>query len=186
MVVPANSSPESILASPSAPVGQRAATLVATYKTRRGFRVILTRRPDTLRRHPGQISFPGGMIEPSDLSPLAAAIREAQEEVGLVVPLDLPATPFAPVTTLTSGIVILPFWVRLPRVPRLKATPDEVAEILRVPLVDLLSPGTLRSIPHPRRPNQTTPAYVWHNQVIWGATAQMLDELLRIFPLAQG
>ena len=183
--MPTDSSLESA-ASRLPPLGQRAATLVATYETRRGARVILTRRPVTLRRHPGQISFPGGMIEPSDLSPLAAAIREAREEVGLVVPPGIPATPFVPVTTLTSGIVILPFWVRLPRVPRLKATPDEVAQILRVPLADLTSPGILQSIPHPRRPNQTTPAYVWHGQVIWGATAQMLDELLRIFPLLHG
>ncbi|HLH74023.1 MAG TPA: CoA pyrophosphatase [Chloroflexota bacterium] len=168
------------------PADQRAATLVATYETRRGARVILTRRPDTLRRHPGQISFPGGMIEPSDPSPLAAAIREAQEEVGLFLPLDTPAIPLAPVTTLSSGIVILPFWVRLPRSPRLRATPEEVAAILRVPLVDLRRPGILQPIPHPRRPNESTRAYVWHGQVIWGATAQMLDELLSIFFHASG
>lgn len=184
--MPTDDSQESAEVATSPPRIQRAATLVATYETRSGSRVILTRRPDTLRRHPGQVSFPGGMIEPSDQSPLAAAIREAREEVGLDVPLEIPATPLAPVTTLTSGIVILPFWIRLPRSPRLTAMADEVAQILRVPLADLTRPGTLQVIPHPRRPNQTTPAYVWHRQVIWGATAQMLDELLRIFPLSQG
>jgi 8-oxo-dGTP pyrophosphatase MutT (NUDIX family) len=158
---------------------QAAATLVATYETRGGPRVILTRRPNSLRRHPGQISFPGGMIEAADASPLDAAIREAREEIRLTVPPGLPAIPLAPVTTLSSGIVIQPFWIRLPRPPRLKAAPDEVEEILRVPLRALLEPGVLRPIPHPRRPEEQTMAYVWRGQIIWGATFQMIRELLR-------
>ncbi|HVC33357.1 MAG TPA: CoA pyrophosphatase [Chloroflexota bacterium] len=156
-----------------------AATLVVTYETRRGPRVILTRRPATLRRHPGQISFPGGMIEPTDESPFAAAIREAREEIDLRVPPDLGSVPLTPVSTLSSGIVIQPFWVRLPASPRLRAAADEVDAILRVPLQDLLAPGILRPIAHPRRPEEQTPAYVWHDQVIWGATAQTVGELLR-------
>jgi 8-oxo-dGTP pyrophosphatase MutT (NUDIX family) len=163
-------------------IERRAATLVVTYETRRGPRVILTRRPASLRRHPGQISFPGGMVEPADESPLAAAIREAREEVGLRLPAHPAATALTPVTTLSSGIVIQPFWVRLPASPRLRAAADEVAEILRVPLEALRSPGVLRPIPHPRRPTEEILAYVWHGHVIWGATAQTIGELLRIYP----
>lgn len=159
-----------------------AATLIVTYETVRGPRVILTRRPASLRRHPGQISFPGGMVEETDHSPLAAAIREAREEVFLRLPRDLPVVPFATVRTLSSGIDILPFWVRLPVSPRLRAAPDEVERILRVPLRRLLDPGVQRPIPHPARPSEQTMAYVWREQIIWGATARMLDELLRVYP----
>lgn len=161
---------------------RNAATLVVTYSTQRGSRVILTRRPASLRRHPDQISFPGGMIESSDLSPLAAAIREAYEEIRLQVPPNSPAHALAAVTTLSSGIIIQPFWVHLSASPRLRAAPSEVAAIFRVPVRDLRDMGALRSVPHPRRPNEMTPAYIWHDQVIWGATAQTLGELLRIFP----
>lgn len=173
---------------PASPASEResgsrllAATLVVTYETRRGPRVILTRRPASLRRHPGQISFPGGMVEASDQSPLAAAIREAREEVSLRLPMELSATPFTPVRTLSSGIDIFPFWVRLFASPRLRAAADEVEAILRVPLRALLEPGILRPIPHPRRPAEQTMAYIWHDQVIWGATAQTVGELLRIY-----
>lgn len=160
----------------------QAATLVVTYETRRGPRVILTRRPASLRRHPGQISFPGGMVEPSDETPLAAAIREAREEIGLRLSAHHPATSLTPVTTLSSGIVIQPFWVRLPASPRLWVSANEVEEVLRVPLEALRATGVLQPIPHPRRPNEQTLAYVWRGHVIWGATAQTVGELLRIYP----
>ncbi len=162
----------------------RAATLVVTYETQRGPRVILTRRPASLRRHPGQISFPGGMVEPTDETPLAAAVREAREEIGIRLSGYLPATPLTAVTTLSSGIVIQPFWVRLAASPRLRVSADEVEQVLRVPLEALSAPGALRPIPHPRRPNEQTLAYVWRGHVIWGATAQTIGELLRIYPFS--
>ncbi|HEX5417586.1 MAG TPA: CoA pyrophosphatase, partial [Chloroflexota bacterium] len=101
-------------------VTPNAATLAATYPTRSGARLILIRRPETMRRHPGQIAFPGGMIEPTDADPFAAALREAYEEVGLRVPPDCPVVPLTPVPTLTTGVVIQPFWVHLTTSPRLR------------------------------------------------------------------
>ncbi len=144
--------------------------------------MILIRRPASMRRHPDQIAFPGGMIEPEDPDPLHCALREAAEEVSLAVPPDLPAVPLTAVATLSSGIVIQPYWVRLTRSPYLHPEPAEVAEILRVPLNALRIPGALQSIPHPRRPGEQTSAYIWRGQVIWGATFQTLQELLRRTP----
>lgn len=155
-----------------------AATLAATYPTRSGTRVILIRRPETMRRHPGQIAFPGGMIEPTDPDPLAAALREAYEEVGLRVPATTRAVPLAPVSTLATAVVIQPFWVHLSASPRLRPQPEEVAAVLRVPIRILRSPGTLTAVSHPRRPEERVPAYLWRGQVIWGATFQSLVELL--------
>lgn len=155
-----------------------AATLVATYPGRYGVTVILIRRPDTMRRHPGQIAFPGGMIEPEDPSAFETAVREAREEVGLVVPPGCNGEALAPVSTLSSDIVIQPFWVRLPRSPRLRPNPDEVALILRVPLAHLRRPQARMRLPHPRRPGVEVPALNWRGQVIWGATLRSLEELL--------
>jgi 8-oxo-dGTP pyrophosphatase MutT (NUDIX family) len=155
-----------------------AATLAATYPTQSGARIILIRRPDTMRRHPGQIAFPGGMIEPADPDPFAAALREAREEVGLRIPPTCAAIPLAPVATLSTGVVIQPYWVHLAASPRLRAQPDEVAAVLRVPIRDLQRPDTLTTVPHPRRPGVEVPAYCWHGEVIWGATFQSLAELL--------
>jgi len=140
--------------------------------------LILTRRPETLSRHPGQIALPGGMVEASDVSDLAAALREAREEVGLLLPPDQPAIPLRPVTTLTSGIVIQPFWVTLDLRPRLRPDPREVAAVLRVPLADLRRPSARQVIPHPRRPGVQVPCFVWRDQTIWGATFQTVEELV--------
>jgi 8-oxo-dGTP pyrophosphatase MutT (NUDIX family) len=118
------------------------------------------------------------MIEPSDQTALAAAMREAAEEVGLVGVDPLGAVALPSVGTLSSDIVIQPFWVRLPQPPRLQAAPDEVDEILLVPLNALHGPGILQTIPHPRRPSEWTPAFVWEGHVIWGATLRTLRDLL--------
>lgn len=155
-----------------------AATLVATYETGRGLTTILTRRPTTMRRHPGQVAFPGGMIEPDDPSPFAAAVREAHEEIGLIVPPDLPFVPLSPVGTLSNATWIQPFLVRLPSSPRLRPSADEVAAILRIPLAELRLASAQRTIPHPRRTDVEVPALAWRGEIIWGATLRTLQELL--------
>jgi 8-oxo-dGTP pyrophosphatase MutT (NUDIX family) len=159
-----------------------AATLVVTYDTASGPRLVLTRRPMTLRRHPGQIAFPGGMIEPSDRSPLDAAFRESGEEIGLRVGGDVDIVSMTPVETFVSGIIIQPFWLQLPESPRLRADPTEVEEILRIPIEDLLAPGALRSMTHPRWPDREILAYRWYGSVIWGATARTVSELVDQHP----
>jgi 8-oxo-dGTP pyrophosphatase MutT (NUDIX family) len=130
-----------------------------------------------MRRHPGQIAFPGGMIEPFDVTPLDAARREAREEVGLELPDKTTAIALPSVGTLSSSIVIQPFWVRLERPPTLRADVAEVEEILLIPLDEIQAPENLVSIPHPRRPDERTPAIAWRGHVIWGATLRTLRDL---------
>jgi 8-oxo-dGTP pyrophosphatase MutT (NUDIX family) len=156
-----------------------AATLVVTFPGSNGDIVILTRRPASMRRHPGQIAFPGGMIEAFDATPLDAAVREAQEEIGLSLPGPVDAVALPAVGTLSS-IVIQPFWVRLIDSPSLRPDPDEVEAILLVPLTEIRTPGSLSSIPHPRRPNEQMPAIMWHEHVIWGATLRTLRDLFTL------
>jgi 8-oxo-dGTP pyrophosphatase MutT (NUDIX family) len=158
-----------------------AATLVVTYNSATGIQMVLTRRPMNLRRHPGQIAFPGGMIEPTDASEIDAAMREAGEEIGLRIVGKIGAVALTPVETFTSGIIIHPYLIQLIESPRLRADPNEVEEILRVPVAALRAPGAHGSIAHPGRPGGETMAYRWNGAVIWGATATTIDEVLRIY-----
>jgi 8-oxo-dGTP pyrophosphatase MutT (NUDIX family) len=136
--------------------------------------VIFTVRTDTLPSHKGQISFPGGSVDATDASAEAAALREAQEELGhdpgaFRILGELDAVP-----TFVSGYVIMPFvgWTESP--PRLKPNPAEVAEVLEVPVRDLAE--DIRRPPGFSHEGRTFPteAWIWEGHVIWGATARVV------------
>jgi 8-oxo-dGTP pyrophosphatase MutT (NUDIX family) len=140
--------------------------------------LIFTVRTDTLPSHKGQISFPGGSIDDSDPSPLAAALRETEEELGLdpgvvTVVGELDSTP-----TFVSGYVIAPFVGLLPHRPSLTPNPAEVAAVLEVPIADLVE--EIRTEPGFRHEERTYPteAWVWRDHVIWGVTARVLRMFL--------
>ena len=143
--------------------------------------MVLTKRPRTLRRHPGQIAFPGGMIESTDANALDAALREAREEIGFRPIGDVSPVALTPVKTLTSGIVIHPFLIELGASPRLRADPNEVEEILRVPTVALQQPRARGSVAYPRRSGENIVAFRWNGEVIWGVTAATIDEVLQLY-----
>jgi 8-oxo-dGTP pyrophosphatase MutT (NUDIX family) len=117
------------------------------------------------------------MIEPADATPLATALREAREEIGLELFEVGDAVALPSVGTLSSGIVIQPYWIRLPTAPLLCRDPNEVDEILLTPLAEIRRPDSIGSIPHPRRPTEQVPAIHWRGQVIWGATLRTLFDL---------
>lgn len=146
--------------------------------------VVFTVRTETVRSHKGQISFPGGSIDPGDPSAQAAALRETQEEIGLdpasvEVIGELDTTP-----TFVSGFVISPFVGLLRGSPRLTPNPDEVAEVLEVPLADLND--EIRAEPGFAHAGRTYPteAWIWRDYVIWGVTARLIRLFLGV--LARG
>lgn len=139
--------------------------------------LIFTVRTDTLPSHKGQISFPGGSIDDTDASAEEAALRETQEELGLDpngvrVLGELDTTP-----TFVSGYVVSPFVGWLETQPELRPNPAEVAEVLEVPLQDLVE--DIRREPGFEHEGRTYPteAWVWNGHVIWGVTAR----IMRIF-----
>lgn len=162
----------------AAPAGQLvpAAVLMAvTDRAEPG--LLLTRRTDTLRTHAGQIAFPGGRIDPGDDGPVAAALREAHEEIALPPPL-VDVLGIADPWCTTTGYRVEPVVGIVPA--DLPLTPDarEVADLFEVPLAHVLDPRQ-----HQLREAEWRGArrrfYVieWQGRAIWGATAGMLVNL---------
>ena len=154
-----------------------AAVLVALVERAGGPQVLLTRRTEALRHHAGQIAFPGGRIEADDADPVAAALREAQEEVGLGAALSSPLGYLDPFVTIT-GFHVFPVVASVAGGFVPVPDPGEVAEAFEVPLGFLLDPGNVHSLEvdfQGRRRHVLEFRYGGHR--IWGATAAMLVNL---------
>ena len=140
--------------------------------------VLLIRRASHLRANPGEIAFPGGRIEPGE-SPLAAALREAEEEVALSPDAVEVLGELPSVLAARRDVPIVPF-VAAARGPlELEANPEEVDYVLLVPLRELVAPGRYWQEKWGR---EGDPVWVMHffdlgEDVIWGATARMLYEM---------
>lgn len=151
-----------------------AAVLVPVVDREDGLRILLTRRTDHLAAHAGQISFPGGGVEPEDENEMAAALRETEEEIGLP-PERVEVVGRLDTYVTRSGFRIVPF-VGMIRPPfTLRPDPYEVAEVFEVPLDIVLDPG------NPERHSRTVQGteryfYVFQHEdrFIWGATAGIL------------
>ncbi len=166
----------------------RSAVLVALFEEAGETRVILTRRSSQLRTHTGQVSFPGGRIEPGERA-VDAALREASEEVALDPREVRPSSWLRPVRTLTNRSLILPVVGALARRPSLEANPSEVARVFDVSLAELVADGAFRqgqwSARRADAPSEAAPpgagVPVWlfavAGEVVWGATARILTEL---------
>lgn len=141
--------------------------------------VILTQRPQWLRSHPGQVAFPGGKIDASDHDAIAAALREAQEEIALS-PDQVTILGEADVYHSGSGYHITPVLGIIPPDLPLVANPDEVEDWFEVPLEFLIDPknATLQS---GFWQGQTRQYYdiMWQDRRIWGVTAGIIANLAR-------
>ncbi len=154
------------------------AVLIGLHDGPHGAEVLLTKRSWELRHHRGEISFPGGRLDPGE-TPVDAALREAHEEVGLDPALVEVHGGLDHVATAVSDSYIVPVVARLDRRPDLVAATVEVQRVLWVPLVELLRPDTYRQELWWRDQG----AWAIHffeldDETIWGATGRMLVQLL--------
>lgn len=145
--------------------------------------VLLIQRAADMRSHPGQPAFPGGALEPQDDGPVAAALREAQEETGLdpggvQVARTLPELWLPP-----SGYSVTPVLAYWPRpVPVRAADPREVARAERVAVADLVDPSNRVVVVHPS--GYRGPGFEVADMLVWGFTGILLDRLLDIGGMA--
>jgi len=150
--------------------------------------VLLIRRGVHLRANPGEIAFPGGRIDPGE-SAVAAALREAEEEVALAPSAVEVLGELPTVLAARRDVPIRPFVAVAGTAPVLKANPDEVDCVLLVPLRDLVAPGRYWEEHWARADDPTRVMHFFDlgEDVIWGATARMLyDLLLRLLSRGSG
>jgi 8-oxo-dGTP pyrophosphatase MutT (NUDIX family) len=147
--------------------------------------VLLTKRNERLKAHAGQVSFPGGRIDPGDGSPEAAALREAQEEIALD-PRRVELAGRLPDYVTGTGYRVTPVLGLIPPGLPLRPSPDEVEAVLDLPLAVLLDPDA------PQRKEayfrgRWRQFWVWPHpdHYIWGATAAILVHLAQILREAE-
>jgi 8-oxo-dGTP pyrophosphatase MutT (NUDIX family) len=154
-----------------------AAVLVGLVEREAGLTVLLTRRSENLRQHTGQVAFPGGRCDPGE-TPWQAALREAEEEVGLAphcVSLAGLSTPYRTGT----GYLIIPVVGFVHPEADLTANPHEVAHIFETPFGFLMDPANYERHERELPDGQVRRFYAmtYEDQYIWGATAGMLRAL---------
>jgi 8-oxo-dGTP pyrophosphatase MutT (NUDIX family) len=139
--------------------------------------VVLTRRRADLRRHAGEISFPGGRRDTEDANLLDTALREAEEEIGLARTQVTPLGELPPTSTFATNYLIHPFVGTIPEGLAWRLSAREVDEVLELP-VETLRTARTRTRMERRGISFQTDAYVVEEHLIWGATARILEHLL--------
>jgi len=171
-----------------AAITRLSAVLVGLFEREGEVHLILTRRGQHLRHHRGEVALPGGRSEEGE-SPVTTALREAAEEVGLDITIATPVGWLTPILTFASGSAIWPVVAVLDSEPELRADPAEVERVFTVSLSWLMDEGNFveeqwrraGSRPH-ADPEGFFPICFFRvpGEVVWGATARILNELLTV------
>jgi 8-oxo-dGTP pyrophosphatase MutT (NUDIX family) len=158
-----------------------AAVLVAIFGHPGNPGIVFTERRGDLRRHAGEISFPGGRRDHPEEELLMTALRESQEEIGLEPAQVEPVGALPPVATFVTGYKVFPFVGLIPEGLALRPNPNEVAAILLLRIDELRRGYAMRRLVRRGLPIRT-PTYRVREHLIWGATARILGELLERLP----
>ncbi|MEK6272692.1 MAG: CoA pyrophosphatase [Actinomycetota bacterium] len=160
-----------------APGGTDAAVLIPIFGHPEQPGLVFTERRSDLRRHAGEISFPGGLQDDPAEDLIATALREAEEEIGLD-PSDVEVIgALPPVGTFVTGYKVHPFVGLIPEGLSFRPSPDEVAAILLFRLEELRAGFAMRRLVRRGVPIRT-PTYTVGEHLVWGATGRIVGELL--------
>ena len=160
-----------------------AAVLVPLYVRDGELHAVFTKRREDLRRHAGEISFPGGRYDEGELDLRTTALREAHEEIGLPPDAVEVVGALQPTPTIATGYAVYPFVGLIEGGRRWTLSAREVAEVLELPLPALMAGYARRRLTRRGIPIRTD-TYLVAENLIWGATARILSDLFdRIGPL---
>ena len=163
------------------PADARAAAVLALFYPRdQVWKLVLTLRSDHLPDHPGQVSLPGGVLKPGE-SAEQGALRELNEELGVATERVELVGRLSPIYVFNSNFIVQPVVGVLDESPVFRSNASEVAEVLEVPLADLLKwmPED-RQWKLPPSVSITAPAISWQHTQVWGATLLILGELINV------
>ena len=159
----------------------RAAVLIPIYDVDETLHIILQVRTELVEHHKGQISFPGGGEEPGDRDLLDTALRETYEEIGLDPSAVEVWGRLDETETVVSGFAITPYVGKIPPPDGLRPNPNEIDQIITVPLAVFLNPAQ-RRVERVVREGQEWEIifFDYPPHVIWGATARIISSMIRV------
>ncbi len=161
-------------------VARQAAVLLLLYPKQDELHFVLTRRAERLGSHSGQISFPGGRIDPADADATAAALREAHEELGIMLNEVEILGQLTELFVPPSNYVVHTVVACVPVAPVFVPNADEVAEVIEVPMSLLFDESIRGAVPRSLVSQGgkvvMTPHYLIAGHIVWGATAMILSE----------
>jgi 8-oxo-dGTP pyrophosphatase MutT (NUDIX family) len=160
-------------------LSRHAAVLIPMFKQDDDYRVLFTKRTNTVEAHKGQISFPGGRVDERDGSLLETALREAYEEIGLLSKDVMVLGRTDDMRTVASNYIVHPFVGFIPHPYSFEINTDEVAKLISVPLEIFLDGSSTIPVDYQENIYHGL-AYTYEGEVIWGATARIIDNLVDI------
>lgn len=157
---------------------KKAGVIVLIYPKGKHFYTVLTQRQQYKGAHSGQISLPGGKIEPSDQTLMNCALRETFEEIGVAIHSQSIIRKMKSIYVPPSDIYVQPFLAIIDYTPQFILEPREVKELIEVNITALNEDNIKKSeIPSLEDVAIKTPSYILDNKIVWGATATILAEL---------
>jgi 8-oxo-dGTP pyrophosphatase MutT (NUDIX family) len=159
--------------------GVRASVIIPLFEKEQNLHILLTKRTDRVKAHPGEISFPGGMYEEADADTRKTALRECHEEIGVKADDVEIVGRLDDLTTLT-GFVITPYVGIIPYPYSFKINQKEVAYLIHLPFEHLTKSDLVHEQIEYRGRTETIDCIYYNGERIWGATCRMLLKLKRI------
>ena len=158
-----------------------AAVMITIHFTNSNPHVILIKRTNLVKNHASEISFPGGNFIENDLEMLETAVRELSEEIGIKITRKQVVGYLDTERTLTSRYIIYPYVALIDRMPEITSTNYEVEKIIDAPLITLLETRENDLMHQKQYSIPNLPKFTYKNEIIWGATARILDQLAKFF-----